>query len=300
MINNKIYFSGKIVELDENFTIDFNEPKIVTKQIKITTFEYQTVILPCEVENLPQEMSVIWQYGMRNETNQTVLTIGHTQIENNYRIRLITNITSNDQNQISRKIVYNLEIRKVNFKDSGWYECQLPTKPTKINYVHLEVMAIPKIEATSSIAEFGEPFELICKVRHLPQRYQLTWYLNGKKISKIEPKEISNYRNRRGHLSNWFNNGFLFLKRKSALTQSMKIIEEKFKNFTISRLRIEQISELHKGLFECKYDKVEAKYFLDLNVKARIQAMDQLRAGAPRKINNSAVYIFNFLVFFYL
>ena len=34
----------------------------------------------------------------------------------------------------------NLEIRKLHVSDSGWYECQLSTKPTQINYVYLEIL----------------------------------------------------------------------------------------------------------------------------------------------------------------
>lgn len=33
----------------------------------------------------------------------------------------------------------NLEIRKLQVSDSGWYECQLPTKPTQKSYVFLQV-----------------------------------------------------------------------------------------------------------------------------------------------------------------
>lgn len=94
-----------------------------------------------------------------------MLTIGRTQIENNYRVRVINNSTneeetgisfnyqkslsatelsSNKQQQITENMKItsnNLEIRKLQLSDSGWYECQLPTKPTQINYVHLEVLS---------------------------------------------------------------------------------------------------------------------------------------------------------------
>jgi hypothetical protein len=100
-----------------------------------------------------------------------VLTIGRTQIENNYRVRVINNSTNEEETGISfnyqkslsatelssnkqqqqqqqqqitenMKITSNnLEIRKLQLSDSGWYECQLPTKPTQINYVHLEVLS---------------------------------------------------------------------------------------------------------------------------------------------------------------
>lgn len=113
-------------------------------------------------------VKVIWQYGKRGESNQTVLTVGGTQVESNYRIRIITN-ASNEENYLEmasqsdaalsaaqaneassnkdesnpqRLTVNNLEIRKLHLSDSGWYECQLPTKPTQINYIYLEVLGI--------------------------------------------------------------------------------------------------------------------------------------------------------------
>jgi hypothetical protein len=102
------------------------------------------------------ELKVIWQYGKRGEANQTVLTVGGTQVESNYRIRIITNATNEEtflpandaqtddryhQSSGGGKItINNLEIRKLQVSDSGWYECQLPTKPTQINYIYLEVL----------------------------------------------------------------------------------------------------------------------------------------------------------------
>ena len=98
---------------------------------------------------------MIWQYGKRGEI-QRVLTIGGTQLETNYRVRVITNATENDRftldlqnsnllnndlKENSRITTHNLEIRKLHSSDSGWYECQLPTKPTQINYVYLEVLS---------------------------------------------------------------------------------------------------------------------------------------------------------------
>ncbi|RMZ95528.1 igLON family member 5 [Brachionus plicatilis] len=291
--NKNCTFNGKItyVELSQLLPIDYNEPKIVTKQTRLVSFEYHTVILPCVVENLPQEMPVIWQYGKRDENNQTVLTVGATQLENNYRMRLMTNLSANDQSQMGKRIVYNLEIRKVSCQDSGWYECQLPTKPTQINYVHLEVLTMPKIEVSGKIARLGEPFELTCKVKNLPQRYQLTWYLNGQKIPRKKHEEKKTSRNGRDHLTSWFNDGFLLFKKKTDLAQSLSIVEETFRNLTISRLRIDQIDELHIGVFKCRYDRVEANYYLDakMNSKARIYALDLLSACGSNLAKNSVL-----------
>jgi hypothetical protein len=113
-------------------------------------------------------LKVIWQYGKRGENSQTVLTIGNTQIENNYRMRVVsnsTNIVEEESKQTNGTITHsdhsqraqrrsvqitnnNLEIRKLQLTDSGWYECQLPTKPTQINYIYLEVLGITQTNST--------------------------------------------------------------------------------------------------------------------------------------------------------
>jgi hypothetical protein len=81
------------------------------------------------------------------------------QIEPNYRLRIITNIEDVDLKNFvddtihlqksaseiyeSEKILaFNLEIRKLQFNDSGWYECQLNTKPTIKNYIYLKVLSL--------------------------------------------------------------------------------------------------------------------------------------------------------------
>lgn len=96
-------------------------------------------------------LKIVWQYLGKERslgTKEILLTIGKYQVENNYRLRVVTNETNN---QISNryehglkeknpKITTNdLEIRKLKISDSGWYECQLPTKPTQKNYIYLEV-----------------------------------------------------------------------------------------------------------------------------------------------------------------
>jgi hypothetical protein len=109
---------------------------------------------------------VIWQHGFRGKQNQTLLSIGNLQIEANYRIRIITNIeeinyesmkngeldpiekiivdstkTTSGILEAGQMLAYNLEIRKLQINDSGWYECQLNTKPTIKNYIFLKVLS---------------------------------------------------------------------------------------------------------------------------------------------------------------
>ena len=53
----------------------------------------ETIILPCNVENLKQS-TVMWQY-IENRLPIT-LTVGHYQYKTDYRIRLVANTTKDD------------------------------------------------------------------------------------------------------------------------------------------------------------------------------------------------------------
>ena len=261
-------------------------------------------MLPCEVVNLPSDMHIIWQYGKRGSSSQTVLTIGRTQIENNYRVRVITNSTNDDDTELSfnyfqlrsqssippppsaslaktsqpaaetLKITSNnLEIRKLQLSDSGYYECQLPTKPTQINYVFLEVLANPRIDAAGiKHLKSGDHLDLTCHVKHLPARFEIYWTFNDKRITQANfiNKTATNSNTNSNTNSSSSSSG------KQQRQSSITIVNEKINNTTISKLKITSANEqLHKGVYRCKYDKLEAKYTLDFKSKDTIQKIKQ-------------------------
>jgi hypothetical protein len=213
------------------------------------------VVLPCVIENLPQDMHVIWQYGKRiekshlnttnNNNNQILLTIGRTQIENNYRVRVVANSSSQSQSHVSTSTIIsnlnskissnNLEIRKLQLSDSGWYECQLPTKPTQKNYVHLEVLSYPKIDVNIKHPRLGESLELKCQIKNLPSKYEMHWTFNDMRIVNQNGKYT--------------------------------ILYHRAQNVSTSTLKLVNLDHMSKGVYKCKYDKVEAKYFLDFKGK---------------------------------
>lgn len=49
---------------------------------------------------------------------------------------------------------------------------------------------------------------------------------------------------------------------------SYSITYDRISNTTICRLRIKDIDEHHKGVYKCKYDKVETKYNLEFKSKS--------------------------------
>lgn len=252
----------------------------MTKYVSITSYEHHTVTLPCEIQNLPNDMHVIWQYGKRGEANQTVLTVGGTQLETNYRVRVISN--SSDSDDDLRVTTHNLEIRKLQSSDSGWYECQLPTKPTQINYVYLEVLALPRIEVSTRHARVGETIELMCQVKNLPRRFELSWVFNDKKLNlealnRFEDNSTRTQANGSMHFAkNRKAQKILktnyYINRRSVVNQRKKsdhldtylLINDRIQNTSVSRLRIRDLSELHRGLYKCRYDKVEARYHLEV------------------------------------
>jgi len=190
-------------------------------------------------------MHIIWQFSKSGPNSdvyahQTVLTIGHTQIENNYRIRLINNstdlITTN-----------NLEIRKLQVSDSGWYECQVPTKPTQKSYVYLQVHGVPKITVNRKQTDL---IELTCRVENKPvNSSHLFWTFNSDKI--VAGTTVDNY-------------GFQMnrsLRRRNNLNKGFTVMNNDRLNIT--RLRITDLNESHKGVYRCHYDKIETEFHLD-------------------------------------
>lgn len=116
-----------------------------------------------------------------------MLSVGGTQVEYNYRLRVISNSSTINDDDIldngsrnsaadntavdssayhietgrNRVTVNNLEIRRLQVSDSGWYECQLPTKPTQINYIHLEVLGKRPTNQLTNYNLYSKDFDRI-------------------------------------------------------------------------------------------------------------------------------------------
>jgi hypothetical protein len=57
-INNNNYFSKRNNDDDEVFKLKKNGPLILTKYAYIVSYEHYTVVLPCDILNLPNDMHV--------------------------------------------------------------------------------------------------------------------------------------------------------------------------------------------------------------------------------------------------
>lgn len=118
--------------------------------------------------------------------------------------------------------------------------------------------------------------ELTCQVKNLPSRFELYWTLNDKKIiaSYINKthdsiKQLSKQDRRLNKILK--SNDLFSRKRRNSNRSSNElfvIVNDKINNLTLSKLRIINLNEKnHKGIYRCKYDKLEAKYHLDFKQK---------------------------------
>jgi hypothetical protein len=156
---------------------------------------------------------------------------------------------------------------------------------------------LPKIEATVKQPKPGDSIELICQVKNLPKRFELTWIFNERKISAhtltsangTYGRQQQNGKSRRHHEKVLLINEEE--KKAEELEQLMRshrhhsqprlhhakrshqqeasghhgytIFNEQFNNVTMSRLKITDLGDIHRGVYKCRYDKIETKITLD-------------------------------------
>jgi hypothetical protein len=104
--------------------------------MNMTGYESETVVLPCEVENLA-EHHVIWM-KIENDVPLT-LTVGYQQFSRNMRYRVVRTTDQNDSSAIES---WNFEIRKAAKEDAGLYECfvKINSKHKVKATIHLHIL----------------------------------------------------------------------------------------------------------------------------------------------------------------
>jgi len=113
-------------------------PSILTKNLNITTYVGETVILPCKIINLANH-HVNW-LRIKNGVPIT-LTVGYQQFSRNLRYRVVSRISEPYTTEKTES--WNFEIRRVNFEDQGMFECYIklnPKQKIKTN-IFLEVLS---------------------------------------------------------------------------------------------------------------------------------------------------------------
>ncbi|KAK2703240.1 uncharacterized protein LOC136042025 isoform X2 [Artemia franciscana] len=167
--------------------------------------------LPCKVKSLGNK-TVSW---LRHR-DLHLLTVGVYTYTTDQRFRA---------NHVAGGDSWNLEIRYVQERDAGIYECQMGSTPTVSQYVNLTVM-----EASSVILGGPELYidkdstiNLTCLVRHSEPPDHVFWTINDKILS---------YDSSRGGIS--------------VLTQRMGPYE------TLSSLRLLKAKENDAGFYKCR------------------------------------------------
>jgi hypothetical protein len=188
---------------------------------------------------------------------------------------------------------------------------------------------LPKLDVNIKSPKIGDRVELICQVRYLPKRFELNWVFNDRKISvpvnhtnssarkshkvrnlgEIRETEVHYHKKRTDMSGETLNPPFF----SSDLHhhKSFQIFNENHSNnVTISRLVIHDIKEHHKGVYKCRYDKIEGKINLDLktiyNPKTKTKTLGFTLSNSSRSsyaLNSDLMtryfsfFMFSFLTF---
>ncbi|KAL7635798.1 UNVERIFIED_CONTAM: hypothetical protein RMT77_013615 [Armadillidium vulgare] len=148
---------------------------------RIRAFNGKTAILPCFVNNLGQR-SVSWV----RHRDIHVLTVGRFTFTNDDRFLAHHEDGSNE---------WALRLRSPKIDDTGYYECQVNTKPIISRLILLEVL-----EPEASISgvnelyiKLGSTIELRCSVLNSPSKTDfLLWYHNRKVMNYERGRTVIN------------------------------------------------------------------------------------------------------------
>ncbi len=163
--------------------------------------------------------------------------------------------------------------------------------------------------------KLGDSIELVCTVKNLPKRFDLNWVFNEKKIhAHVLTSANGTYgsggkfkRNRHArHSARFFigeeekraeeteqrlaNHRHRNAKRSHHQQQQHEmtghhgytIFNENVNNVTVSRLKITDLSDAHRGVYKCRYDKIETKLTLEFksHLKAKLKMLDYVYASS--------------------
>ncbi|CAG0885381.1 unnamed protein product [Cyprideis torosa] len=144
------------------------EPEFLSKPVNITAKRDQTVVLPCQLDELGSFAALWWH------ENQ-LLFASSVQINKDPRL----SVKNND-----------LTIQGVMPKDSGTYHCNISTSVPKALTHHLLVEQEPKVRAVEKevIEAKGRPATLACSVTQGVPTPQVSWQKDGKDLSWQGPE----------------------------------------------------------------------------------------------------------------
>ena len=158
---------------------------------------------------------------------------------------------------------------------------------------------MPRIDVSSKHPSLGESLELICQVKNLPKRFEMNWVFNEKKIiapiitrnedhlssSTNGTKKKSSSHRRHVHRAEDSEEQVHFHRRhikRNHEHSGFSVYIEQINNVTVSRLRIKELSESHRGVYKCRYDKIETKHVLEFkgHLKSKLKVFDYLYSSS--------------------
>ncbi|XP_046370060.1 lachesin-like isoform X2 [Haliotis rufescens] len=156
-------------------TLAAQDPTFETPVVNVTVVEGATAVLPCKVSHLGRH-KVAW-----TDQWSTLLAFMDTRIIDDERIS-VDRPFGND---------WNLHISGVKLDDQGIYNCQLNTKPVKIQTVVLNILVPPRILGAQSDTEVvvneGLSVSLSCNVSGIP-RPTVMWYKKPTQIGQTKER----------------------------------------------------------------------------------------------------------------
>ncbi len=197
-----------------------------------------TLVIPCEITNRKQA-TVIWQYS-KSRIPET-LTVGYFYYRKDFRIRLITNSTSDSEE------TWNLEIRKVKLEDEGYYLCKVMATPNSLKrVVYLKVDVDLRMQVLNPIFNTGDRVVLNCNT--------------SLAISKKARSKTSSATNAQHHHPKlvWYKDGQHLLTNNelNQLNDTTKIdykIESSSSPYLWSKLVFYSFDSTNVGTYTCKF-----------------------------------------------
>lgn len=286
----------------DNLSNSLSEPNIITGNLNVTTYVGDTVMLPCEVENLGHH-HVNWL--KINGDIPLTLTVGYQQFSRNMRYR-VARLHGNDPDRKNRIESWNFEIRKVNYEDQGLYQCYIKLNPKqKLKAsVYLTVKSETekdldenKADALSYLSsnhKLDNPrmeklsSNLVEKVDMSPNswiklRCNATGSLLLSKNGALNNKHHSNYD------LHWYKDGKLI----EQDSRRLKKWVSSYDNSNYMELELFAVDPDDSGVYQCKRDKTILKNVI-LNV------LDNSSVSCFKNINFIYQILFSFIFYLFI
>ncbi|XP_050695560.1 zwei Ig domain protein zig-8-like [Eriocheir sinensis] len=145
---------------------------------RVYAYAGTTAFIPCVVNNLGQR-SVSW---VRHHDIH-VLTVGRFTFTNDDRFEVHHDDGSNE---------WLLRLRSPSTNDTGIYECQINTKPTITQLIHLEVLE-PRAVITAGqelYLDRGSTLRLTCQVLDAPSTSDFLLWYHEQKVANYEVEKV--------------------------------------------------------------------------------------------------------------